>query len=326
MINRVKAVQIRVTGGPEVMEITELAEPAAGPKQAVVELHAIGVNFIDVYHRSGLYPVPLPSVLGEEGAGEVVAVGAGVPGIKVGDRVAYTSVSGAYAERTVVPAERLVILPKAITYETAAALMLQGTTAHYLAHDTYPLRKGETCLVHAAAGGVGLLLIQLAKRCGARVIGTVSTEEKAALAREAGADEVILYETVDFADEVKRMTKGEGVEVVYDSVGKTTFARSLSCLKPRGYVVLFGQSSGKVDPFDPGILSRSGSLYLTRPTLGNYIPDRASLARRASDLFRLTGQGKLKVRIGATFPLSEAAEAHRSLEGRKTTGKVLLIP
>lgn len=326
MINRMKAIQIRTAGGPEVMELVDLPDPNAGPGQAVVKLHAIGVNFIDVYHRTGLYPVSLPAVLGEEGAGEILSTGPGVSGLKVGDRVAYTSVSGSYSEQVVVPAERLVALPKGIDYESSAALMLQGMTAHYLSHDTYPLKKGDTCLVHAAAGGVGLLLVQLAKRAGARVIGTVSTEEKAALARGAGADEVILYTEVDFADEVKRMTNGAGVEVVYDSVGRTTFDRSITCLKPRGYIVLFGQSSGKVEPFDPGVLSRGGSLYLTRPSLGNYIPDRGSLERRAAEVFRLSAQGKLTVRIGATFPLAEAAAAHRSLEGRKTTGKVLLVP
>ena len=321
-----KAIQIRSTGGPEVMELVELPEPSPGPGQAVVKLHAIGVNFVDVYHRVGIYPSPLPLVLGSEGAGEVTAVGTGVAGLRVGDRVVSSSIPGAYAEHAAVPADRLVPVPKSISYETAAAVILQGMTAHYLVNDTYPLKKGESCLIHAAAGGVGLLLVQLAKRAGARVIGTVSTEEKAALAREAGADEVILYGQVDFAQEVKRLTDGAGVEVVYDSVGKTTFDRSLTCLKPRGYLVLYGQSSGKVPPFDPGILSQGGSLFLTRPSLGNYTADRAGLERRSSEIFRLTAQGKLKVHIGATFALAEAPAAHRSLEGRKTTGKVLLVP
>lgn len=326
MINRMKAIQVRTNGGPEVMEFVELADPTPGPGQAAVKLHAVGINFVDIYHRTGLYPVSLPAVLGAEGAGEISAIGPGVTGVKVGDRVASASLQGAYAQYAVAAVDRLVALPNAIDFDTAAAVMLQGMTAHYLVNDTYPLKSGETCLVHAAAGGVGLLLVQLAKRSGARVIGTVSTEAKAELARHAGADEVILYTQMDFADEVKRITGGEGVEVVYDSVGKTTFERSLTCLKPRGYLVLYGQSSGKVPPFDPGILSQGGSLFLTRPSLGDYTADRASLERRASEILRLTAEGKLDVRIGARFPLADAAAAHRSLEGRQTTGKVLLVP
>jgi len=326
MINRMRAIQISEFGGPEVMRLTDLPEPTLGSTDVLVKLHASGVNFIDTYHRTGLYPVALPFVLGEEGAGEVVALGSRVRGVRVGDRVAYASVSGSYAELAAVPADRIVPLPKSIDYETGAAAMLQGMTAHYLVNSTYPLKRGEACLVHAAAGGVGLLLVQMAKMKGAKVIGTVSTEEKARLAKEAGADEIILYRQVDFADELKRLTDGDGVEVVYDSVGKDTFDRSLTCLKPRGYLVLFGQSSGKVDHFDPSILSRNGSLFLTRPSLPHYVADRAGLERRATEVMRMISARKLKVRVGASFPLADAAEAHRSLEGRKTTGKVLLVP
>lgn len=308
------------------MKLVELSNPTPGPAEAVVRLHACGVNFVDTYRRSGLYPISLPHIPGDEGAGEVIAVGSEVASVKVGDRVAYAGGPGSYAEQAVVPARMLVTLPDAVDFETAAALMLQGLTAHYLVNSTYALTRGESCLIHAAAGGVGLLLVQLAKAKGARVIGTVSTQEKARLAREAGADEVILYTEHDFVQEVKRITNDAGVEVVYDSVAKTTFEGSLACLKPRGYLVLFGQSSGKVGPFDPTILMGAGSLFLTRPTLSDYIPDRRSLEERSSEILDLVANGKLDVHIGARFPLAEAAEAHRSLEGRTTTGKVLLIP
>lgn len=326
MINHMKAIQINQTGGPEVMRLVDLPTPSPGESEVVVKLDACGVNFIDTYHRTGLYPVSLPHVLGEEGAGEVAEIGSRVTSFRKGDRVAYCSISGSYAEYAAVPADRLVKLPQAMEYQTAAALMLQGMTAHYLVNSTFPLKQGDTCVVHAAAGGVGLLLVQLAKLKGARVIGTASTEEKANLAREAGADEVILYSQEDFAEAVARMTNGQGVEVVYDSVGRTTFEGSLACLKPRGMLVLFGQSSGKVTSFDPSVLSQRGSLFLTRPSLGNYVADRNSLEARASEIFQLAASKTLKVRVGATFALADAREAHLSLEGRKTTGKVLLVP
>ncbi|TLY54563.1 MAG: quinone oxidoreductase [Gemmatimonadetes bacterium] len=320
-----KAIRVHRWGGPEVLQLEEVPAPTPGPGQVVVRVEAAGINFIDVYQRTGHYKTPLPFTPGQEAAGTVTAVGAGVTAPRVGDRVAYTGVLGAYAEYAVVPADRVVALPDAVSAEQGAAAMLQGMTAHYLATSTYPLKPGDACLVHAAAGGVGLLLCQIAKARGARVIGTVSTREKAALARDAGADDVILYTEQDFEVEVKRLA-GAGLQVVYDSVGKTTFEKGLNCLQPRGMMVLFGQSSGPVGPFDPQVLNQKGSLYLTRPTVANYIATRAELLARAGDVLAWVHHGKLKLRIAHTFPLAEAAEAHRQLEGRKTTGKVLLIP
>jgi len=300
--------------------------PTPGPGQILVRQEAIGVNFIDVYRRTGLYTVELPSVPGMEGAGTTEAVGPGIRDLRVGDRVAYANVPGTYAEAVLVPAGMAVRLPDSVSFDQAAAAMLQGMTAHYLGLDTYPIRKGDTVLVHAAAGGVGLLLVQVARMRGARVIATVSTREKAELARNAGAEEIVLYLEQDFRAEVNRITDGRGVQAVYDSVGRATFLKSLDCLAPRGMMISFGQSSGKVEAMEPGILSTKGSLYLTRPTLGHYIADQASLQRRAADVLEWVAGGKLHLRIGATFPLAEAAEAHRQLEGRKTTGKLLLIP
>ena len=321
-----KAVRIHEFGGPEVMRVEEVATPSPGPGQVLVKLAAAGLNYIDVYQRTGLYPNPLPYTLGLEGSGQVAALGAEVSGFKTGDRVAYTGVPGAYAEYALVPAARLVHMPNGVDVKIGAATMLQGMTAHYLAYTTYALKPGDACLIHAAAGGVGLLLVQMAKQCGARVFGTVSTADKAALAREAGADHVILYTQQDFEAEVKRLTDGQGVNVVYDSVGKTTFDKSLNCLKALGYMVLYGQASGPVPPFDAAILNAKGSLFLTRPSLFHYIADRTSLEKRAGDVLGWIAAGKLKVRMEFTFPLSQVAEAHRSLEGRKTTGKVLLVP
>jgi NADPH2:quinone reductase len=321
-----KVVRIHAFGGPEVLSYEDVAsaEPAAG--QARVKNEAIGVNFTDIYQRLGLYPGQLPATLGQEAAGMVDAVGPGVTEVQVGQRVAYISQPGAYAEFAIVPASVLVPIPDGVETRTAAAVMLQGMTAHYLAKSTYPLKKGETALVHAAAGGVGQLLVQIAKRQGARVIGTVSTQEKARLAQEAGADEIIFYTQTDFAQETRRLTDGVGAHVVYDSVGKTTFEGSLDSLRPRGYLVLFGQSSGPVPPLDPQVLNRKGSLYLTRPTLVHYIATREELLWRSGELFRWIKDGELKVRIDRTFPLSAVADAHRYLEGRQTKGKVLLIP
>lgn len=301
--------------------------PKAGPGQAVVKLHAIGVNFIDVYFRTGLYQAKdLPFTLGQEGAGEVIEVGEGVREVAVGDRVAYTGPQGSYAEWHAVPAERLVKLPKELSFKHGAAAMLQGMTAHYLAVSTYPLKSGDTCLIHAAAGGVGLLLVQIAKLRGAMVIGTVSTSQKEAMAKEAGADHVIRYTEQDFEAEVKRITGGKGVHAVYDGVGKTTFDQSLNCLRRRGMMVLFGQSSGAVPSFDIAQLNTRGSLFLTRPSLFAYIAERDELLQRAGDVFTWIREKKVKLRIGAEFPLAKAAEAHRALEGRETMGKVLLLP
>ena len=321
-----RAIRVHQYGGPEAMRLEDLPTPAPGAGQVLVRIEAAGVNFIDVYQRTGLYKGALPVPLGLEAAGVVEAVGAGATGGKVGDRVAWTSVPGSYATHNLVPADRLVPLPAGVDARTGAAAMLQGMTAHYLSHSTYPLKPGDTCLVHAAAGGVGLLLCQMAKRAGARVIGTVSTEDKAQLAREAGAAEVILYTRQDFEAEVTRITGGKGVQVVYDSVAKDTFDKGLSCLAPRGYMVLYGQSSGPIGPFDPQILSAKGSLFLTRPTLVHHILTREELLKRAGEVLGWIQKGQLKLRIGATFPLADAAEAHRQLEGRQTTGKVLLIP
>jgi NADPH2:quinone reductase len=321
-----KAIQVKQPGGPEAMELAELPVPQPKPNEAVVKLSASGVNFIDVYVREGRYKAIPPFVLGQEGAGVVNAVGTDVTSVKKGERVAWTSVLGSYAEYAAVPADRLVPVPDAVTDQQAAAAMLQGMTAHYLSHDTYPLKGGETALVHAAAGGVGLLLVQMAHHIGARVVATVSTEEKAKLAREAGADEIILYTKSDFEAETKRLTGGKGVDVVYDSVGKTTFEKGLNILRPRGMMALFGGSSGAVPPFDPMVLAQKGSLYVTRPTLVAYIATREELVARSGAVFAMIAAGKLKLRIEHIYPLAGVQQAHRDLEGRKTTGKLLVIP
>ncbi len=321
-----KAIRVQSPGGPEALRYEDVPQPSPAAVQVLVKVEAVGVNYIDVYQRTGLYKVATPFTLGQEAAGVVTAVGPGVTDPKVGDRVAYTSILGAYAEYAVVPADRVVVLPDGVTARQAAAALLQGMTAHYLACTTYPLKAGDTCLVHAAAGGVGLLLCQIASRRGARVIGTVSTREKAALAREAGARDVILYTEQDFEAEVKRLTNGLGLQVVYDSVGKTTFEKGLNCLTPRGMMVLYGQSSGPIGSFDPQVLSQKGSLFLTRPTLAHYVATRAELVARAGEVLSWVKSGTLKVRIEHEFSLAETAEAHRALEARKTTGKLLLIP
>jgi len=321
-----KAVRIHEHGGPEVLRYEEIPLPEPGRGEARIKVEAAGVNFTDIYNRIGLYKGTLPYTLGSEAAGTVDAVGPEVTEVKPGDRVAYAMHLGAYAEYVVVPAWRLVPLPPAIDGRTAAAVMLQGMTVHYLTHSTYPLKPGETVLVHAAAGGVGRLLVQVAKRLGARVIGTVSSEEKARLAREAGADEVILYTKEDFEEAVKRATGGRGVDVVYDSVGKTTAEKSLNCLRPRGYLVLFGNASGAAPPIDPLTLMAKGSLYLTRPTLTHYAGNREELLARARAVFDWITSEQVKIRIAKTFPLAEAAEAHRALEGRGVAGKILLLP
>jgi len=308
------------------MELVDLPVPQPKPNEAVVKLAASGVNFIDVYHREGRYKAPLPFIPGQEGSGVVTAVGSDVKSVKIGDRVAWSGLLGSYAEYAAQPADRLVSIPPGVNDQQAAAAMLQGMTAHYLSHDTYPLKRGETALIHAAAGGVGLLLTQMAHNIGARVIATVSTDQKAKLAREAGADDVILYTQSDFEAETRRLTGGKGVDVVYDSVGKTTFEKGLNVLRPRGMMVLFGGSSGAVPPFDLVALSQKGSLYVTRPTLVNYIATREELVARSSAVFGMIASGKLKLRIEYTYPLAQAQQAHRDLEGRKTTGKILLIP
>ena len=322
-----KAIRVNEHGGPGVLSYEDVPDPEPGPGEARVRLAASGVNFIDVYQRTGLYPKETPFTLGQEGAGEVDAVGEGVEDLSVGDYVAFASVMGAYAEYAVVPAERLV--PFNVTLveaRLAAAVMLQGMTAHYLTHSTFPLEEGQTALVHAAAGGVGLLLVQMAKMRGATVIGTAGNEEKAKLARGAGADEVIIYTEQDFVEETRRITGGEGVHVAYDSVGKDTFDGSLDCLRRRGYMVLFGASSGPVPPFNIQTLNQKGGLFLTRPALAHYTATREELMWRAESLFSWIGQGNLDVRIGGTYSLADAAQAHRDLEGRKTTGKLILIP
>jgi NADPH2:quinone reductase len=321
-----KAIVVETCGAPEVLAYRDAEPPAPKAGEALVKLAAVGLNFIDVYHRTGLYPLPRPFIPGMEAAGTVEAVGAGVTEVAVGDRVAYAMTPGAYAEYAVVPAWRLVHVPSGVSAEQAAAAMLQGMTAHYLVTSVHQLKAGETALIHAAAGGVGLLLIQMAKHLGARVIGTVSTQAKAELARAAGADEIILYTAQDFEAETRRLTNGKGVQVVYDSVGKDTFLQSLNCLAPRGMLALFGQSSGSVPPFDPGLLAQKGSLFLTRPSLAHYAATREELLWRAGEVFAWINAGSLKLRIEKTFPLAAAAEAHRQLEGRRTTGKVLLIP
>lgn len=322
--NTMTAVRLHDSGGPEALRVERVPVPTPGAGEALVRIEATGVNFIEIYQRSGLYRVTLPAILGGEGAGEVAAVGPGVDEVREGDRVAWAGGFGAYAEYAAVPAARLVPLPEQVSTRLGAAVMLQGMTAHYLATSTYPLREGDRCVVHAAAGGVGLLLVQIAKRRGAYVIGTAGSDEKAALAREAGADEVIVYTRQDFAEEVRRLTDGRGVQVIYDSVGRTTFLPGLDVLAPRGMMVLFGQSSGPVAPIDPQLLNQKGSLFLTRPTLGHYTATREELLQRAGELFAWLGAGELDVRIGAEFGLAEVAEAHRALEARRTTGKVLL--
>ena len=321
-----KAIQVQKTGGPEALTLVDLPVPKPKPNEALVKIAAIGVNFIDVYFREGRYPAPLPFVDGQEAAGTVTETGSEVKSLKPGDRVAYTGVLGSYAEYAAVPADRLVRLPDKIKDQEAAAAMLQGMTAHYLVHSTYPLKKGETALIHAAAGGVGLLLVQMAKDLGARVIGTAGSEEKAKLARDAGADDVIIYTKQDFEAETRRLTDGKGVHVVYDGVGKSTFDQDWNILRPRGYLVLFGGASGPVPPFDPIKLSQKGSLFLTRPTLLHYIATREELEQRAGDVLNMVATGKLKLRIAHVYKLEEAQQAHRDLEGRKTTGKLLLIP
>ena len=319
-----QAIQVSQTGGPEVLVPVDLPEPKPKANEALVEIKAAGVNFIDVYVREGRYPTPLPFVNGQEGAGVVTAVGSEVTTLKPGDRVAYTSSLGSYAEYAAVPASRLVKIPDEIDFEQAAAAMLQGMTAHYLLHSSYPLKKDETALVHAAAGGVGLLLVQMAKKIGARVIATAGTPEKAQLARDAGADECIVYTEADFETETKRLS--DGVHVVYDGVGKATFDKDLNVLRPRGYLVLFGGSSGAVPPFDLIKLSQKGSLFFTRPTLAHYTLTREELEWRANDVLQSIARGELKLRIHKVYPLAEAVQAHRDLEGRKTTGKLLLNP
>ncbi len=321
-----KAIRVYETGGPEKMLYEDLPVPSPGPGQALVKIHSIGLNFIDVYFRTGLYKSSLPFTPGMEAAGTVEAVGENVTMVKPGDRVAYAGVIGAYAEYSLVSAAQLVLVPGNVNFDLAAAVMLQGLTAHYLTHSTFPLRKGETVLLHAAAGGVGLLLIQIAKKIGARVIGTVSTEEKAALAGNAGADHIIFYARDDFEQEVKRITGGAGVDVVYDSVGKTTFEKSLNCLRRRGMMVLFGQSSGPVPPMEPGTLNAKGSLYLTRPGLAHYTATRDELMWRSGDLFQWISEKSLSIRVDRTYPLKAAAQAHQALESRQTAGKVLLQP
>jgi NADPH2:quinone reductase len=321
-----KAIQVKQTGGPEVLQLADLPVPQPKPDEAVVKIAASGVNFIDVYQREGRYKVPLPFVPGQEGAGVVSSVGTEMKSLKPGDRVAWSSILGSYAEYAAVPAERLVQVPPGVSDQQAAAAMLQGMTAHYLSHDAFPLKRGQTALVHAAAGGVGLLLVQMAHDIGARVIATVSTDEKAKLARQAGADEVILYTQTDFEVETKHLTGGVGVDVVYDGVGKTTFEKGLNALRPRGMMVLFGGSSGAVPPFDLIQLSQKGSLYVTRPTLPHYTATTEELRAHSTAVFKMIAEGKLKLRIEHTSPLADAATAHRDLEGRKTTGKLLLIP
>lgn len=321
-----QAIQVSQPGGPEVLQLVDLPLPEPKANEVVVQIKAAGVNFIDVYYREGRYPAPLPFVVGQESSGTVTAVGSEVREFKQGDRVAYTGVLGSYAEYAAVPADRLVKIPDALDFNNAAAAMLQGMTAHYLTHSTYPLQRGQTALIHAAAGGVGLLLVQMAKYLGARVIGTAGSEEKAQLARDSGADEVIIYTTQDFETETLRLTEGKGVHVVYDGVGKTTFEKDLNVLRRRGYLVLFGGSSGPVPPVDLMLLNKKGSLYITRPSLHHYIATREELEQRSSDVLQMITAGTLRLRIHKAYPLAQAASAHRDLEGRRTMGKLLLIP
>ena len=321
-----KAVQVSQTGGPEVLEYKDLPDPKPQANEAVIDVKAIGLNFIDVYFREGRYPAKLPFVDGQEAAGVVREVGGDVKDVKPGDRVAYTGVMGSYAERTVVAADRLVTLPAHVEFDIAASLMLQGMTAHYLSHSTYPLKKGDWCLIHAAAGGVGQLLVQMAKMLGAHVIGTAGSTDKVKIAKDLGADEVINYSEKDFEQETKRLTGGKGVHVVYDGVGKTTFDAGLNVLRPRGYMVLFGGASGAVPPLDLIKLSQKGSLFVTRPTLAHHIAERDELKWRANDVLTWAAGGKLKVSIGQKYALKDVQQAHRDLEGRKTTGKTILVP
>ncbi len=321
-----KAILVHRPGGPEVLEHVDVPTPVPGPGQVLVKIAAAGVNFIDIYYRTGLYKADFPLAIGQEGAGTVESVGADVREFAPGDRVAWATGRGSYAEYTLLAAATLVKLPDGIDFDTGAALMLQGMTAHYLTNSTYPLKDGETCLVHAAAGGVGLLLTQMAKMRGARVFGTVSTQPKAELALDVGADAVIFYTRQDFEPEVKRLTNGHGVDVVYDSVGAATFMKSLVCLRPRGMMVSYGQSSGPIPSVDPLVLNQMGSLFLTRPSLGHYIATRLELLWRADDVLGWASTGKLKVRIDKKYPLAEAADAHRDLEGRKSSGKLLVVP
>jgi NADPH:quinone reductase len=320
-----KRVIAQEPGGPEQLVLVEASTPTPGPREALVAIEASGVNFIDVYFRRGLYKSTAPIILGSEAAGVVERVGAEVTEVAPGDRVAYAMIRGSYAEQAIVPAGQLVKIPDAVDSATAAAVMLQGMTAHYLTRSTFPIGDGHVCLVHAAAGGAGGLIVQMASRLGARVIGTVSTEAKAREARALGADDIILYTEQDFEEEVKRLTDGQGVDVVYDSVGQATFDKSLKVLKPRGTMALFGQSSGPVPPMDPTILNTRGSLFLTRPSLAHYIGERQELLWRAGEVLAAVASGALKVRISARYPLAEAAQAHRDLEGRRTTGKLLLM-
>jgi NADPH:quinone reductase len=316
-----KAVYIEQTGGPDSLKYGDMPKPELAPGQAMVKVAASGVNFVDTYHRSGLYKLPLPAILGSEGAGTVEEGTL----FRKGDRVAWAMSRGSYAEYAAVPESMLVALPDSVSFQDGAAAILQGMTAHYLTHSTYPLKKGDTALIHAAAGGTGRLLVQMAKLVGARVIGTAGTEAKAQLAREAGADETILYSTQDFVAETRRLTDGKGVDVVYDSVGNTTLMKSLDCLRPRGMAVSFGQSSGAVPAFEPLLLTQKGSLFFTRPSLGNYIADRKELEWRADDVFRWIAEKKLVLRIDHEYQLAYAAQAHRDLEGRQTTGKLILL-
>lgn len=320
-----KAIRVHAHGGPEELRLEMVPDPQPGPGQALVRVEAAGVNFVEVYHRKGQYKTPLPYVPGNEGAGVVVALGEGTGFVRVGDRVVSQNLIGSYAELALAPADRLVTIPDGVDTRVAAAAMLQGLTAHYLANSTYDLKKGDWCLVHAAAGGVGLLLCQIARMRGAFAIGTVSTAEKARLAMEAGATATINYTTQDFVAEVRRLTGGKGVPVVYDSVGATTFTGSLDVLRPRGLMALFGQSSGPVPPFDPQVLNQKGSLFLTRPTLAHYVATREDLVARTTELFRWIQQGELQVRIHAEYSLADAGKAHSALESRGTTGKVILV-
>lgn len=321
-----KAIRVKAFGGPEVLTYEDIDSPEPATNEALVKVEAVGINYIDTYQRSGLYQIPLPATLGLEAAGTVTAVGSAVSRFKVGDRVAYTNVAGAYAEYASVPEDKLVSVPEGVSFNEGAAAMLQGCTAHYLCQSTYPVKAGDRCLIHAAAGGVGLILIQMVKMLGGYVIGTVSTPEKAELARQAGADKVILYTQQDFEKEVKRITDGAGVNVVYDSVGKATFDKSIDCLSRFGYMVLYGNASGPVTEFNPATLGPKGSLFLTRPTLFDYLATREDLEQRTGDVFKWIGEGKLKLRLEHFFPLSEARAAHEALEGRQTTGKIILTP
>jgi NADPH:quinone reductase len=320
----VQAIRVHAHGGPETLELEEIEVPRPGPGEALVRVEASGVNFIDIYYRTGTYSEPLPATLGREGAGTVESVGDGVADLGPGDRVAWAMIPGAYAEYCVVPAQRLVPVPDRVSSVDAAAVMLQGMTAHYLTRSTYPLKAGDTCLVHAAAGGVGLLLCQMAHAAGARVIGTVSTDEKAALARSAGADDIIFYTRQDFVAEVKRLAGG--VNVIYDGVGKTTFEAGFDCLRPRGMLIVFGQSSGKPPAVDPQTLNSKGSLFVTLPTITHYIAERSELLQRAADVLTAVRDGRLRLRIHHTYPLAQAADAHRDLEGRQSSGKLVLQP